>query len=132
MGGRTVGLNWGGQLWVAHFDEARADGNSLMAVEEDRSLFGLGGRSHDGADGLTFSEDWSVWSGSRPDVGRWWIVAQVVAACSATVRFRLNKIRCVTVNVEAPVASMEPGYGVPLHSCVVHQYLCFLDSVSGG
>ena len=70
VGGRAVGLYWGGRLRVAHFDEGRADENSLLAVEEDRSSFSLCGRSHDSTDGLTFGEDWSVWSGSRPDVGR--------------------------------------------------------------
>ena len=58
--GRAVGIDWGGWLWVAHFDEVRADRNSLLAVEEYRSSFGLGGGSHDSADGLTFGEDRSV------------------------------------------------------------------------
>ena len=99
MGGRAAGLDWGGWWRVAHFDEGRADGNSLLAVEEDRSSFGLGSGSHDGADGLTFGEDRSVWSGSRPYVGRWWIVAQVVVARSATARFGMNYILCVTFNL---------------------------------
>ena len=30
--GCTVGFDWGGRLWLAHFDEGRADGNSLVAV----------------------------------------------------------------------------------------------------
>ena len=58
--GRAVGLDWGGWLRVAHFDEVRADRNSLLAVEEDCSSLGLGGGSHDGADGLKFGEDRSV------------------------------------------------------------------------
>ena len=90
VGGRTVVLDWGGRLWVAHFDEVRADGNSLLAVEEDCSSFGLGGGSHDGTDGLIFGEYWSIWSWSRPDLGRWWIVARVVLARSVTERFGLN------------------------------------------
>ena len=90
MGGRAVGLDWGGRLWVAHFDEGRADGKSLLDVEECYCSFGLGGGSHDGADGLTFGEDQSVWSGSRPDVGQWWIVAQVLVARSVTACFGLN------------------------------------------
>ena len=114
VGGHAVGLDWCGRFWVAHFDEGRADGNSLLAVDEDCSSFGLSCGSHDGADGLTFSEDRSVWIGSRPDVGWWWIVDQVVVARSATARFGLNKIRCVTVDVEAHVASMEPDGGVRL------------------
>ena len=32
MGGRDVGHYWGGRLRVAHFDEGRADGDSLLAV----------------------------------------------------------------------------------------------------
>ena len=106
--GCAVGLDWGWWLQVAHFDEVRADGNSLLAVGEDRSSFGLGGGSHDGADGLTFGEDQSVWIGSRPYVGRWWIVAQLVVTCSATARFGTNKICYTTVDVEAHFASVEP------------------------
>ena len=33
VGGRDVGFDRGGRLWVAHFDEGCADGNSLLAVE---------------------------------------------------------------------------------------------------
>ena len=84
---------------MAYFDESHADGKILLDVEENPSSFGLGGGSHDGADGLKFGEDWSVWSGSRLDVGRWWIVAQVVVDHSVTARFGMNKIRCVTVDV---------------------------------
>ena len=58
VGGCADGLDWGGRFQVDHFDEGRADGNSLLAVEEDRSSFGLGGGSHDSADGLTFDENW--------------------------------------------------------------------------
>ena len=131
VGGRAVGLDWGGRLRVAHFDEGRADGNIILAVEEDQFSFGLGGRSHDGEDGLTFGEDFSIQSGSRPDVGRWWIVAQVVVACSATARFGLNKIRCVTVDVEAHVAIVEPDDGFWLLGCVVHHHLRFFNGVGG-
>ena len=120
VGGCAVGIDWSGLLRVAHFDEDSADGNSLLNIEEDRSSFGLGGRSHDGADGLTFGEDLSIQSGSRPDVRWWCIVDQVVLARSTTACFGLNKIRCVTVNVEAQVASVEPDYGVRLRGCVFH------------
>ena len=75
---------------MAHFDESGADGNSLLAVEKDRSSFGLGGGCHYVADGLTFGEYRSVWSGSRPDLRWLWIVTQVVVACSATTRFGVN------------------------------------------
>ena len=60
VGGHAVGIDWGGRLRVDHFDEVHAYGNSLMAIEEDRSSFGLGGGSHDGAYVLTFCEDRSV------------------------------------------------------------------------
>ena len=85
--GCSVSLDWGGRLRVAHSNEGRMDGNSLLAVEEYCSSFGFGDGSHDGADGLIFGENWYIWGGSRPDVGRWWIFAQVVVARSATVRF---------------------------------------------
>ena len=77
VGGCAIGLDWGGRLRVAHFDEGRADGNILVAIEEYHSSFGLGGGSHDGADGMTFGEDRSIWSRSSPDVGWCWIVATV-------------------------------------------------------
>ena len=37
MGGRAAGIYFGGGLWVTHLDEGRVDGNSLLAVEENRS-----------------------------------------------------------------------------------------------
>ena len=64
--------------------------------------------------------------------GGWWIVAKVVVACSAIERFGLNKTRCVTVDVEAHVVSVEPDDGVRLRGCRVHQNLHFLDGVGGG
>ena len=75
VGSRAVDLDWGGRLRVVHFDEGRADGNSLLAVEENLSSFGLCVRSHDGADGLTLGDYRSIRGGSGMDVGRWWIVA---------------------------------------------------------
>ena len=46
-----------GVVEITHFIEVRVDRNSLLAVEEYRSSFSLGGGSHDGADGLAFGED---------------------------------------------------------------------------
>ena len=60
VGGCNVGIDWGGWLQVYHFDEGRADRNSLLAVEENRSSFSLCCGSHDGADGLTFDEYRSI------------------------------------------------------------------------
>ena len=65
-------------------------------------------------------------------MGPWWIAAQAVMACSATARFGMNKISCVTVDVEAHIASVEPDDGVWLRGCVVHQHLRFLDDFGGG
>ena len=93
---------------MAHFNEGHADGNSLLAVEENRSSFGLRGGSHDGADGLTFGEYRSIRGGSGPDVGMWWIVAYVEVARSATACFGLGEIHCAAVDVEAHVARVEP------------------------
>ena len=115
-----------------HFDEGRVYGNSLLDVEENHSSFGLCVRSHDGADGLKFGEYRSIRGGSSPDVGRWWVVTQVVVACSATARFGMNKICCVAVDVEAHVPSVEPDDGVQLRGCAVHQNLRFLDGVGVG
>ena len=66
VGGRAVGLDWDGRLRVAHFDEIYADGNSLLAVEENCSSLGFRGGNHDGADGLTFGEYRTIrgWSGA--------------------------------------------------------------------
>ena len=84
---------------MAHFDEGRADGNSLLVVEENRSSFGLRGGSHDGADGLAFGEYRSIRGGSGPYVGGWRIVAYVVVARSATALFGLYEILCVAIDV---------------------------------
>ena len=69
VGGCAVGFDWGGRLWVAHFEEGRVDGNILLAVEENRSSFGFRGGSHDGADGSTFGEYRSIMGWSGTDVG---------------------------------------------------------------
>ena len=53
-------------------------------------------------------------------------------ACSATVHFGLEEIRCVAVDVEAHVASVELDDGFRLCGCVVHECLCLLDGVGGG
>ena len=44
----------------------------------------------------------------------------------------MNWIRCVAVNVEIHVTSVEPDDGVRLRGCVVHQHLRFLDGVGDG
>ena len=51
---------------------------------------------------------------------------------SATAHFGMNEIRCITVDVEAHIASVEPDDGVRLGGCVVHNHLRFLDVVGGG
>ena len=33
LGGCAVGIDWGGRLWVSHFDEGCVDGNNLLDVE---------------------------------------------------------------------------------------------------
>ena len=49
-----------------------------------------------------------------------WIFAQIVIACSMTACFGLNKIRCVTINVETYVAIVKPDDCVWLCGSVVH------------
>ena len=75
VGGCAVNFDWGERLRVAHFNEGYADGNNLLAVEENSSSFGFRGGSHDSADGLTFGWYRSVRGWSGTDVGWWWIVA---------------------------------------------------------
>ena len=69
VGGRVVGFDRSRRMWVAYFDEVRAGGNILLAVEENRSSFGFRGGIHDGADGLTFGEYWSIRGRSGMYVG---------------------------------------------------------------
>ena len=59
-GGRTVDLDWGGWLRVAHIGKGCADGNGVLAVEENRTGFCFFGGSHDDADDLKFSEYWTI------------------------------------------------------------------------
>ena len=131
-GGCGFSLDRSGRLQMAHFNQGRADGDRLLAVEEDRTGLGLGGGRHDGADGLALGEDWAVWSWSRPEGGRWDSVAQVVMACITTVCFGLNEVRCVTVNVDAHVPSVKTDGGVWLCGSVIHQHLRLFDGVDGG
>ena len=60
VGSRAVGLDRGGRLWVAHLSEGSADGYGLLVVEENRTGFCFCGGSHDGVDGLTFGEYWTI------------------------------------------------------------------------
>ena len=53
-------------------------------------------------------------------------------ARNAAVRFRLDKIPGVAVNVESHVASLEPDDGVRFHGRVVHEHFCLPDGVSDG
>ena len=69
VGGCAVGLDQRGRLRVAHFNEGCADGNSLLAVEENCSSFGFRGGSHDVADGLTFGYYWTIRGWSGADIG---------------------------------------------------------------
>ena len=132
VGGYVVSLDRSGRLQVAHFNQGRADGNSLLAVEEERTGFSLGGGCHDGADGLSLGGDWAVCSGSRPYGGRGCIVVQILMALRTTACFGLNKLRCVTVNVETPVTSVKTDDGVWLCCSVVHQNFRFLDGAGDG
>ena len=52
MVGLAVSFYWSGRLRMTHFKQCCADGNSLLAVEEDLTGFSLSDGSHDGADGL--------------------------------------------------------------------------------
>ena len=70
VGGFVVIFDWGGRLWMAHFNQGCAYGNILLAVEEDCTGFSLGGVCHDSADSMALGEDWAVWNGSRSDGGR--------------------------------------------------------------
>ena len=49
-----------------------------------------------------------------------------------TACFDLNRICCVTINVETHVASLKTYEGVWLCGSVVHQHFRFLDGVGGG
>ena len=69
VGGRTVGLDQGGRLRLYHLSEGCADGNGLLAVEENRSSFCFCCGRHDGADGLTFGEYWTIRGRSGADIG---------------------------------------------------------------
>ena len=69
VGGRAVGLDRGGRLWVTHFDEGCADVKILLAVEENQPSFGFRGGSHGGADGLTFGVYRTIRGWSGADVG---------------------------------------------------------------
>ena len=126
MGGFVVGFYWSGRFSMAHFNKGCVDGNSLLDVEEYRTGFNLGSGCHDGADCLALGEDWSVWIGIRSEGGGW-SSAQVVMARSTTAFFGMNKIPCVTVNVDTHVASMKTGDIAWLGGSVFYQHLCLFD-----
>ena len=82
-GGHAVGLHQGGRLRVAHLGEGCADGNGLLSVRENHSSLCFRIRSHDGADGLTFGEYWTIRVRIGADVVWWLILAEVVVARGA-------------------------------------------------
>ena len=53
-------------------------------------------------------------------------------APNTTACFGLNKICCVTVNVETHIASMKTYDGVWLCGSVVHRHFRLFDGVGGG
>ena len=59
-------------------------------------------------------------------------VAQTVMARSMTACFGMNKLRCVTVNVETHVTSVKTDDGVWLCWSIVHQNVCLLDGGDDG
>ena len=71
MGGCVVTIDCSGGLRMTHFNQGCVDGNGLLAIEEDRTGFSLGGGCHNGAYGLALGEDRSVWNSSSPDVSFW-------------------------------------------------------------
>ena len=45
---------------MAHLGEGSLDGDGLLDVEENCTGFCFRGGSHDGADGLTFGDYWTI------------------------------------------------------------------------
>ena len=60
VGGRAVGLDRCERLLVAHLGEGSADGDGLLAVEENCTGLCFRGGIHDGADGLKFVDYWTI------------------------------------------------------------------------
>ena len=56
----AFGRDRSGRLRVAHIGEGSADGDGLLAVEENCTGFCFRGGSHDGADGLTLGDYWPI------------------------------------------------------------------------
>ena len=98
----SVLIGVGGCGWPISIKVVRG----LLSAEEDCTGVSLGGGYHDGTDGLALSEYRVVWGGSRTDGWRGGSVAQIVMACSTTACFGLNKVRCVTVNVDTNIDSL--------------------------
>ena len=60
VGGCAVGLDRGGRLRVAHLGEGSADGDGLLAIEENCTSFCFRRGSNDGADCMTLGEYWTI------------------------------------------------------------------------
>ena len=107
-------------------------GTTCWSLRKIAPGLSLGGRCHDGADGLVLGEDRAVWSGVRLDGERRCSDAQIVMACSMTACFGINNIQCITVNVETHVASVKMDDFVWLCDSVFRQHLFLFDGVGGG
>ncbi len=61
--GGVVGLNWSGQLRMPHFLESRTEDFGGLAVYEEGTNFGFGGRGHDISENAALAVDAAVVGG---------------------------------------------------------------------
>ena len=125
LGGCVVSLDRSGQLRMTNFNQVCADRHSLLAIDEYHTGF------NHGSEMWHLARNGPIWFlvGRMGGGGG---VDQIVIARSTTAWFGLNKIRCVTFNVETHVVSVKMDDDVWLCGIIVNQQFRLLDGVGGG
>lgn len=103
--------------------EEETDGDSYLCVMEDAASLGFGGGRDHMPESLAFDQDSAVESGMARNGG---IGRELKITSYATSSLGSDKIRCVTVNGEDHVTSVETDVGVGVSVDVVHEPLRFV------
>lgn len=120
-GSRVIGLDRGGRLGMAHFDEGSAEHGAIFGIVEEAGKFSFSGGGHDIAEDVADSVDGTI-------VGRlgggWlgWISrfgAEEEVATDTTFGFGFREIGGIAMDVEYHIAGMVADDGIGMGGSIV-------------
>ena len=118
-GGGVVGGYFGGaRLGMAHLLEDLTDEYGFLAVVEQGSHFGFGGRCHDVVEDPCFDMDGSIGLG---DAIGFLALAKVEEPAHSGLGVGFTEVRCVTVNEKDHVTAVEANSGIRVRRGVIEQ-----------